>query len=67
MNAVRSYWSPSDSSACAALSKTICRWVSFCFFDVGIAETNATCRRLSTTLFVGCPLASSSQWREGYS
>ncbi len=67
MNAVRSYCWVSDSSACAGASKTIFCCPCFCFLGLGIGVMNATCRRLSTTRFVGCPLASSSQWREGYS
>ena len=50
-----------------SLVVTILRCSSFCFFGLGIGETNATWRRPSATLFVGWPVSSSSQWREGYS
>ena len=67
MNAVRSYCCSPASSASAALSKTIWRCCSFCFRGFGMGVMNATWRRVSTTRFVGWPLASSSQCREGYS
>ena len=68
MNAVRSYCCASVPSACAAASKRIVScWMPFCFFGFGTGVMNATLRRSRRTLFVGCPLASSSQWRDGYS
>ena len=68
MNAVRSYCCASVPSAYAAASKRIFScWMPFCFFGLGIGVMKTTLRRSGRILFVGWPLASSSQWRDGYS
>ena len=70
MMAVRSYcWPPSasfrDASsntrlACSAAAPRR-------FFGLGMGLMNETRRRVLRTRFVGWPLSSSSQWRDGYS
>ena len=69
MMAVRSYCWPSVPSFCALSSNTIaaCCADPLRFRGFGIGVMNSACRRLSMVLWVGCPVSSSSQCRDGLS